>query len=178
MAEEFDIGPLTWVKDEIDQALTSVLGNLETYQARPDDRSVLRFSQPYIFQVSGALDMVGLQACKRFCSEMEKVLADLEQGAIPAATAAIDLLIQAIHTLQRYLQSLLDGAPNRPISLFPELRALTESRGASASETELFFPDVSIRAPRDLPEQILAEDEMPSYVAKQRIVFRSRWCSG
>ena len=74
MAEEFDIGPLTWVKDEIDQALKSVLENLATVSSNPEDLAALRFSKTHLYQVSGALDMVGLEGCKRFCAEIEKLV--------------------------------------------------------------------------------------------------------
>ena len=71
MSENFDSGPLTWVKDQIDQLLNSVLENVNTVQANLDDTSPMRFSQTSLYQASGALDMVGLEGCKRFCSELE-----------------------------------------------------------------------------------------------------------
>ena len=46
--EEFDVGPLTWVKGEIDQALDSVQENLGTFANNLDDTSVLRFSQTHL----------------------------------------------------------------------------------------------------------------------------------
>ena len=49
MAEELDIGPLTWVKDKIDQALKSVLENLATVSANPVDLAALRFSKTHLY---------------------------------------------------------------------------------------------------------------------------------
>jgi len=173
VAEEFDIGPLTWVKDEIDQALKSVLENLESFAANPGDTSVLRFSQTHLFQVSGALDMVGLQGCKRFCAEIEKVLAKLEKGNAPASAETIDVLKQAIHTLDHYLQRLLGGSPDTPMLLFPMLKTLSELHGESVAESELFFPDTSIRAPKNIPTDDIEEDKVPSLVGKQRVAFQT-----
>ena len=83
MAEDFDVGPLSWVKDEINQALTSVLENLEDVASHPDEVAKLKFSQTHLYQVSGALDMVGLEGCKRFCAEIEALTGKLEKKIIP-----------------------------------------------------------------------------------------------
>jgi chemosensory pili system protein ChpA (sensor histidine kinase/response regulator) len=173
VAEEFDIGPLTWVKDEIDQALKSVLENLESFTTNPADTSALRFSKTHLFQVSGALDMVGLQGCKRFCAEIEHVIGKLEQQAIPPAAETAEVIKQAVHALDHYLQRLLDGSPDTPMLLFPMLKALAELHGESVEEAELFFPDTSIRAPKNIPTEEIAEDEIPSLVAKQRTAFQT-----
>jgi len=173
VAEEFDIGPLTWVKDEIDQALKSVLENLESFTANPADTSALRFSKTHLFQVSGALDMVGLQGCKRFCAEIEHVIGKLEQQAIPPSAETAEVIEQAVHTLDHYLQRLLDGSPDTPMLLFPMLKALAELHGESVEEAELFFPDTSIRAPKNIPTEEIPEDEIPSLVAKQRTAFQT-----
>jgi chemosensory pili system protein ChpA (sensor histidine kinase/response regulator) len=173
VAEEFDIGPLTWVKDEIDQALKSVLENLESFAANPADTSTLRFSKTHLFQVSGALDMVGLQGCKRFCAEIEHVIGKLEQQAISPSAETAEVIKQAVHTLNQYLQRLLDGSPDTPMLFFPMLKALAELHGESVEEAELFFPDTSIRAPKNIPTEEIAEDEIPSLVAKQRTAFQT-----
>ena len=173
MAEEFDIGPLTWVKDEIDQALKSVLENLESFAANPADTSVLRFSKTHLFQVSGALDMVGLQGCKRYCAEIEQLIGKLEQHLVPASSDTIDTIKQAVHTLDHYLQRLLDGAPDTPMLLFPMLKSLAELHGSAVEEAELFFPDTSIRAPRNIPTENIADVEIPAVVAKQRTAFQT-----
>lgn len=173
MAEEFDIGPLTWVKDEIGQALKSVLENLGSFAANPDDTSVLRFSQTHLFQVSGALDMVGLQGCQRFCAEIEKVIAKLEKANVPASVETIDVLKQAIHTLDHYLQRLLGGSPDTPLLLFPMLKTLAGLHGESVTESELFFPDTSIRVPKSIPTDDIEEDKIPLLVGKQRVAFQA-----
>ena len=74
MAENFDSGSLTWVKDQIDQLLNSVLANVNTVQANLDDTSPMRLSQTSLYQATGALDRFaaglraargGLFACRR-----------------------------------------------------------------------------------------------------------------
>ncbi|MEZ0318083.1 MAG: Hpt domain-containing protein, partial [Methylophilaceae bacterium] len=172
MVEEFDIGPLTWVKDEIDQALKSVLENLAAVASNPEDVASLKFSQTHIYQVSGALDMVGLEGCKRFCAEIGILASKLEKKSIAVTPEVLETLTQAVATLSRYLQDLLDGAPDKPLQLFPSLQAMTALQGEWAEESELFFPDTSLRAPKDIPSLQLDEESLPGYLAEQRILFQ------
>ncbi|HEY8119566.1 MAG TPA: Hpt domain-containing protein [Methylophilaceae bacterium] len=172
MAEEFDIGPLTWVKDEIDQALKSVLENIATVSANPDDVASLKFSQTHLYQVSGALDMVGLEGCKRFCAEIEKLTGKLEKKSIAASPEVLEALTSAINTLSSYLQELLNGTPDMPLRLFPALQSLAILQGETLEESELFFPDTSLRAPKDLPSRELDEAALPGYIAEQRGQFQ------
>lgn len=172
MPEEFDIGPLTWVKDEINQALGSVLENLNAVAQNPDDLSPLRFSQTHLYQVSGALDMVGLEGCKRFCAEIEKLAGKFEKKEIPASPESIATLQNAVNALSAYLQDLLDGVPDTPLKLFPALSALAEMQGETVEESELFFPDTARRAPKDLPATELDDAALPAYIAEQRSRFQ------
>lgn len=173
MAEEFDIGPLTWVKDEIDQALKSVLQNLDAFAANPSDTSVLKFSETHLFQVSGALDMVGLQGCKRLCSEIEKVVVKLEKSTLASTPEIVDALKQSLQTLDSYLQGLLAGAHDLPLTLYPALKSVADLHGESVTEAELFFPDTSIRAPKSLPTEEVEEEQIPPLAAKQRTLFQA-----
>ncbi|HEU4708354.1 MAG TPA: Hpt domain-containing protein, partial [Methylophilaceae bacterium] len=172
MPEEFDIGPLTWVKDEVNQALNSVLENLESVAQNPEDLSPLRFSQTHLYQVSGALDMVGLEGCKRFCAEVEKVAGKLEKKEIEVSPESLEALRNAVNALAAYLQDLLEGAPDTPLKLFPKLSALASVQGESVEESELFFPDTARRAPKDLPSTELEESALPAYIAEQRGRFQ------
>lgn len=172
MAEEFDIGPLTWVKDEIDQALKSVLENLATVGAKPGDLAALQFSKTHLYQVSGALDMVGLEGCKRFCAEIEKLVDKLQKNAVTVSPETFQTLNQSVKALSSYLHDLLNGSPDTPTQLFPALKAMVEAQGETVEESELFFPDTSLRAPKDLPTMPLDEAALPGYFAEQRANFQ------
>ena len=149
MAEEFDSGPLTWVKDEIDQALDTVLANFKAIAAKPSDLTSLRATQTHLYQVSGALDMVGLEGCKRFCAEIENLVAKLDKQQIsPDADLLMDAE-QAIITLKNYLQDLLSGMPDVPLRLFAPLKKLALAQGDSVDESELFFPDTTQTIPKN-----------------------------
>lgn len=172
MAEDFDIGPLTWVKDEIDQALKSVLENLVAVSANPEEIAALRFSQTHLYQVSGALDMVGLVGCKRFCAEIEALTGKLEKKSVTVSPEVLQALTNAVNALTAYLQDLLNGAPDMPMRLFPAMQTLALMHGQSLEESELFFPDTSQRAPKDIASRQLAETEHPTYIAEQRTTFQ------
>jgi chemosensory pili system protein ChpA (sensor histidine kinase/response regulator) len=172
LAEDFDIGPLTWVKDEIDQALASVLENLSAVAANPDETAPLRFSQTHLYQVSGALDMVGLEGCKRFCAEIEKVAGAIEKKSVAATPEVISVMTHAVETLRKYLDDLLAGASDHPLKLLSVLQSLGALHGQKYEESELFFIDTSIRAPKDLPSEEMDEAALPAYVAEQRAAFQ------
>jgi len=172
VVDDFDIGPLTWVKDEIDQALKSVLDNLVSVSADPDDVAALRFSKTHLYQVSGALDMVGLQGCKRFCAEIEKLAGKVEKGDIAATPETLRALTHAVNVLSGYLQDLLNGAHDIPLRLLPALQSMAQAQGETIEESELFFPDTSLRAPKDIPSKQLDEAALPAYIAEQRGRFQ------
>ena len=172
MAEEFDIGPLTWVKDEIDQALKSVLENFVSFAEKTSDLSPLRFAKTHLYQVSGALDMVGLQGAKRFCEEIDRVVGELESQKLGFSEDVHEKLKQSIQLLSEYLDSLLAGASNQPLKLFPGLQSLASLLSRHVEETELFFPDTTLRAPKDLVTVDIDEAELPSYFVKQRVTFQ------
>ena len=172
MSENFDSGPLTWVKDQIDQLLNSVLENLQTVQANRDDTSPLRFSQTHLYQATGALDMVGLEGCKRYCNELEKLAAKLEKKTLQATPDVVDAFINAVKKLQSYLQDLLNGSPDIPLRLYATLSPIVAAQGETLEESELFFPDTSNSAPKSLPSKTLSDAEYAGYMVEQRVVYQ------
>ncbi len=172
MAENFDSGPLSWVKDQINQLLDSVLANIDTVQANMHDMSPLRFSQTSLYQATGALDMVGLEGCKRFSNELEKLASKLEKKTINASPELIEAFKKAVKTLQSYLQELLNGSPDIPLRLYPALNQIVTAQGESLDESELFFPDTSSSAPKTIPTKELNDMEYAAYLMEQRLAYQ------
>ena len=172
MAENFDNGPLTWVKDQINQLLESVLANVDAVQSNIHDTSPMRLSQTSLYQASGALDMVGLEGCKRFCSELEKLASKLEKKTVNATPELIEAFAKAVKTLQTYLQELLNGAPDIPLRLYSVLKPIVVAQGEALEESELFFPDTSNSAPKSLPTKELSETEYASFIVEQRVAYQ------
>lgn len=172
MPEAFDTGPLSWVKDEIDQSLKKVLTSFNTVKQNLSEFPALRFDLAHLYQVNGALDMVGLEGCKRYCSEIEKLTNKLSQQLTPATEEVMADLITAVETLSQYLQDLLNGMPDTPIKLFSTLKPIVEAQGETLDESELFFPDTDNSAPKDLPKNPIEESAIPIFVSEQRAVFQ------
>lgn len=172
MPEAFDTGPLSWVKDEIDQSLKKVLTSFNTVKQNLADYSKLRFDLAHLYQVNGALDMVGLEGCKRYCSEIEKLTNKLSQQQIPVTEDLMSHLITAVETLSQYLQDLLNGMPDTPIKLFASLKPIVEAQGESLDESELFYPNIDNSAPRDLQKNPIEESAIPIFVSEQRAIFQ------
>ena len=195
--DQFDIVPLTWVKGEIDLALDSVRDNIALLIANPTELSPLRFSKTHLYQITGAFDIVGLEGCKRFCFEIERLHNAFEKQAVPLNESNLAFLREAVDALSQYLQDLANGQPDLPFKLFPTLERMMALQGEEAEESELFFIDTSARIPDDLlvPEQSLepTDDELsspahnlqtaelPAYYGQQRHLFQRsllKWLTG
>jgi chemosensory pili system protein ChpA (sensor histidine kinase/response regulator) len=172
VAENFDSGPLSWVKDQINQLLESVLVNIGAVQANMHDTTPMRLSQTSLYQATGALDMVGLEGCKRFSSELEKLAGKLEKKTVNATPELISAFEKAVKTLQSYLHDLLNGAPDIPLRLYPVLNPIVIAQGESLDESELFFPDTSNSVPKTIPTKELSDAEYASFIVEQRLAYQ------
>lgn len=172
MPEAFDTGPLSWVKDEIDQSLKKVLESFSEVNQNPSEFANLRFTIAHLYQVSGALDMVGLEGCKRYCHELEKLADSLAKQQTAVSPEVMEHLIGAVETLSKYLQDLLNGQPDQPTKLYKTLKPIVEAQGETLDESELFFPDVDNSAPKDLPSNPIEESSIPIFVSEQRAAFQ------
>ncbi len=172
MPEAFDTGPLSWVKDEIDQSLKKVLESFSEVNQNPSEFANLRFTIAHLYQVSGALDMVGLEGCKRYCHELEKLADSLAKQQTAVSPEVMEHLIGAVEALSKYLQDLLNGQPDQPTKLYKTLKPIVEAQGETLDESELFFPDVDNSAPKDLPSNPIEESSIPIFVSEQRAAFQ------
>lgn len=172
MPEAFDTGPLTWVKDEIFQSLEKVLVSFSHVAESPSEFASLRFTEAHLYQISGALDMVGLEGCKRYCSEIEKLTGKLEKGLVPISADVMADSIVAIETLKQYLQDLLNGGYDTPLKLFGSLKPLLNAQNEAFDESELFFPDTSISAPKNLPNLNIDDVDVVDFITTQRLAFQ------
>jgi chemosensory pili system protein ChpA (sensor histidine kinase/response regulator) len=197
--DQFDIVPLTWVKGEIDLALDSVRDNIATLIANPTELSPLRFSKTHLYQITGAFDIVGLEGCKRFCFEIERLHNAFEKQTVPLNKENLTTLRSAVDALSQYLQDLANGQPDIPFRLFPALARLMALQGEEAEESELFFVDTSARIPDNLlmqdpalesshvdtnqltPVTAIQLEEQPVYYGQQRHLFQRsllKWLTG
>ncbi|HPV61792.1 MAG TPA: Hpt domain-containing protein [Thauera aminoaromatica] len=146
-ATEPDLGPLTWVKGEIDAALGRAREILERGCAG-SEAAGLQFAQSHLHQVRGALDIVGLDGLTLFTDALEQLLGAMARGEVPADAARHALALRALAMVGNYLEELADGAPDQPLRLAARYLELAAARGQhDASAADLFHPDLSRRPP-------------------------------
>ena len=172
-APEFDLGPLSWVQGEIDQALTRGVEGLATFKAAPQDTTGLKHARTHIHQAAGAIQMVGLDAVTAYTDEIERQLSRLEELPPAEAQASCDLLDRACRKLKIFLDEVVGGANPVPLKLFPEYELMQQARGVkAAAPTDLFYPDLSPRAPKIASAKSVTPQKLPSYLVKQRRLFQ------
>src|SRR5438046_1479615 len=72
---DFDVGPLSWVKGEIDHAIQRSQEALRAFATNSADAAQLKSSQSHLHQAHGALSIVGLEGITRVSEELEGLLA-------------------------------------------------------------------------------------------------------
>jgi chemosensory pili system protein ChpA (sensor histidine kinase/response regulator) len=167
----FDIGPLSWVKAEIEHSLTEARTHLDRLAADPGDAKSTKYVATHLHQVTGALSMVGLGAATRFNEEVEKLVETLENdpNARASAPQRIEVAKAATNTLSAYLDSLLAGEPDRPMMLVSAYLRANQARGASnAAESDLFSPDLSLALPLSEDTIVLPKSDMLADAIRQR----------
>jgi chemosensory pili system protein ChpA (sensor histidine kinase/response regulator) len=170
---EYDTGPLSWVKSEIDHALQETRTILGQFSIGQDDPAQLRNARTYLNQVSGAIEMVGLQGVALVSQEAKKLLEQLENHTLPVDTAAIDLLQRSIDAICLYLDDLIKGKPNLELRLFPLYKEIRTALGIkNSTESDLFFPDLGQRAPKIQSVTTHSEEELAALVKKSRVQFQ------
>jgi chemosensory pili system protein ChpA (sensor histidine kinase/response regulator) len=174
MASVIDIGPLSWVKSEIDSSLDRARASLKAFSVDHADTKSLKAAQTHLHQAYGAVQIVGLHGVSRFFEETERVVAELEMGKVAASPDTFDALERATQAIAKYLSELLDGMPDQPLRLYPLHKELAGLRGIKdASEADLFFPDLSLQPPpRDDHPVRLSAEEMGTYMRGQRTRFQ------
>ena len=170
---DFDLGPLSWVQGEIDQAIARGLESIAAFRANPDDAGALKHARTHVHQAAGAIQMVGLDAVVAYTDELERQLARLEslpRDEIDGTAEAVD---RACRKLRIFLDELVKGVAPVPLKLFPEYEAMQLARGVkAASPTELFYPDLSTRPPKIPPREAVPATKLPSYLVKQRRAYQ------
>jgi chemosensory pili system protein ChpA (sensor histidine kinase/response regulator) len=172
-ATEFDLGPLTWVKGEIDLALTRAAEVLVQYETT-GDAGQLRFCRTHVHQAHGALAMVGLDGVTQVTESIEALLVALEEGRQQPTAEAAKALGGAIGAVGKYLDDLLAGEPNQALRLLPAYAALARARGlAACNPGDLFFPDLALRPPqRAVPLAPLSDEQMLTLLKSERARFQ------
>ena len=149
---EFDVGPLTWVKSEIDLALERALQAVDLYETSVPTGAVdvtqLKFCRTHLHQVQGALTIVGLDGVTQVVEALEGLL---EAAETPTDDTAVRtaLIRKGLVVIGQYLSGLVNGQINQPLRLYPLYHEIQVERAVTPiSPADLFYPDLSVRPPR------------------------------
>ena len=150
---DLDLGPLSWVKGEIDLALGRAHEALGKFAGDPGDSAQLKFARTHLHQAHGALSIVGLDGVTQVSEAIELLLAAVEGGQVDATPAVGELAQKAITAIRHYLDEVASGVPNQPLKFLDVYRDLLTARGTErVASSDLFFPDLSLRPPRRTEE--------------------------
>ncbi|HUL91901.1 MAG TPA: Hpt domain-containing protein [Burkholderiales bacterium] len=166
---EFDVGPLSWVKGEIDHAIEHAQEALRAFAANSADAAQLKSSQSHLHQAHGALSIVGLEGITRVSEELEGLLGAIEKEVSLRKTDVFGLVERALAGIRVYLDQLMAGRPNQPLRLFPLYRDVVSARGGQADPTDLYYPNLSFRLPkRDKSTGAMKAGESEKHLREQR----------
>ncbi|MDR2113032.1 MAG: Hpt domain-containing protein, partial [Candidatus Accumulibacter sp.] len=174
---EFDAGPLTWVKSEIDLVLGRAVSTLDQFGASlasgSADPTQIKFCRTHLHQVQGALTIVGLDGVTQFAEALEGLLEAVEKQEHPDESS-LALARKALDAIGLYLGGLINGQPNQPLRLWPLYREIQAKRGVTrCSAADLFFPDLSVRPPRQgTPARNLNDAERSRLLKQERARFQ------
>ncbi len=166
MQAQFNPLPLLSVKPGLDSSLANISRELENFFST-SDKQALNSALDELHRVGGVLRMLTLTGLTVFCSELEKLLRELEQ-AHEVSTPQREAIRRALFGLTHYLDALADGASNATLRLFHEYQELLQARGQEmAFDMDLFFPSLRV----DLPEALLQspqESDSPARIKAAR----------
>ncbi len=145
-AHELDLGPLTWVKGEIDLALERAASALAEAGGAPDRLGKIKFAQTHVHQAHGALSIVGLDGLTQFSEQLDRLLGDMAGGQVAFTPEVTQLATRCIAAIGNYLEELTHGQPDQALRLFGLYAEVAAARGQEApTQGELFYPDLSRR---------------------------------
>jgi chemosensory pili system protein ChpA (sensor histidine kinase/response regulator) len=172
-SSDFDLGPLTWVKTEIDHSLAQARETLDKLAAAPAERAPVKYILTHLHQATGALAMVGLGAATRFNEELEKLVAFLEGEEAARLPGDVAAAKKGIAALSSYLDALLAGQPDHPMRLLGPYLELNRTRGATdANEGDLFFPNLAVQLPPLAAEAPLDDTVLAKALQLQRAQYQ------
>ncbi|KQN79311.1 chemotaxis protein [Duganella sp. Leaf61] len=166
-APPIDTGPLSWVMEEIREALARSRTALQEAggRAAEDQATQLQHAKTHLHQAHGALQMVDVEGVGQVTALAETALERFKSGAVKCTTDHVEAVTQLYQALVEYLEELLAGAPSQPARLYPYYRAVQEIVGAERIHpADLFFPDLARAV--ELPAAAdAAPDAAPDYAA-------------
>lgn len=170
---EPDLGPLAWVKSEIDQALLKAEEALGLATSSSEPITHIQFAQTHLHQACGALSIVGLDGLTQFANALERLLGALaREEQVGSAADAIAICQRSLASIGNYLEDIVRGAPDQSLRLAELYATIEITRGNSTpNPADLFHPDLTVRAPVSPTGAELGEQAWHSRLRRARSGF-------
>ncbi|MDB5796711.1 MAG: chemotaxis protein histidine kinaselike protein [Paucimonas sp.] len=144
----FDTGPLSWVMNEIREALQrsrALVTDALTQDADTQSTSV-RQARSFLHQAHGALQIVDLDGVSVLTEAVEKMLDGVLVGKPVLDATLARVYGTACSAIVEYLEEMLSGALHQPVRLYPYYKDALQACGNDrAHPSDLFFPNLSIK---------------------------------
>ena len=139
MAEKV-VGGLKWVKGEIAATLRRVRDLVETH-GPSGEPARMKEAVDALLEVRGVLMALELTLPARLAEEMQRLAEALGEGRVANPEGAAEALMLALIQLPNHLDRLEAGADLPPLTLWPTINDLRESRGTQPlTQAELLVP--------------------------------------
>ncbi len=170
VGDRHDYVALEWVRGEIAETLKQARQSLETFVEQPGNSTGLSYCLAYLHQVNGILQMVQFFGAALLAEEMELLAQALLDEKVANVNEALDVLMQAILQLPRYLERVQTARRDLPMAVLPLLNDLRAARGDSfMSQSGLFNPVMPAELPETAPERFAGLDSFQFAVFLRKI---------
>lgn len=171
---KINISSVMGIREAIEQIFTLIHRHLDSYVADTDDTRQIEECRYYMHQLNGMLEMLELGGVAFVGNSLEELLIALQEKRIESDAQTLTTVRQAIRSIYRYLDALIDGETDNPIKLFPIYQKIMQIQGLEEiSESDLFFPDVRESFPLQ-PVELDLDTAARQEIAKQaRMQFQS-----
>jgi chemosensory pili system protein ChpA (sensor histidine kinase/response regulator) len=134
------VGGLKWVKGEIAATLRRVRDLVEAH-GPSGEPARMKEAADALLEVRGVLMALQLTLPARLAEEMQRLAQALGEGRVVNLEGAAEALMLALIQLPNHLDRLEAGADLPPLTLWPTINDLRESRGAQPlTQAELLVP--------------------------------------
>lgn len=170
MAEKA-VGGLKWVKGEIIATLRRVRDLVDAQGGRADPAR-MKEAVEALSEVRGVLMALELTLAARLAEEMQRLAQTMGEGLAPSPEGAAEALMLALIQLPGHLDRLESGADLPPLSLWPTINDLRESRGVlPLTQAELLVPGSVLAGDVDSDPTPEALDALGGIIRKVRPPF-------
>ena len=150
MTPSVDLTALSWCLPEIRESLARAEAELDPLsRAGAADPARVRAARGWLHQAHGALQVVDLEGVSTVTGEAERLLDRIERGELAPGAEVTSALSRTFTAIVEFLDGLVAGSADSPVSLYPQYRDLLAAAGADRIEpADLYSADVSVRPPR------------------------------